>query len=74
MKIKIQCDKCSGTGLIQRECCQQEDLKVVQPQKSGTYMNTYFCIHCGQRYKYKSYTDAAGSTDYELKPMEKENE
>jgi DnaJ-class molecular chaperone len=70
MKIKIKCDECNGKGTIKRECCQGGDLKVVQPVKSGSYTNVYFCVHCGKRWRYETYTDAAGSMDYELKPIQ----
>jgi hypothetical protein len=58
---------------VSRECCQQQDLKVVDGCKmmnSSRYPELKFCVHCGARHKYTSFMDAAGSSDWEYRKVE----
>ena len=52
--------------VIERDCCDTEDLRSV---KCTTLIPAAhcpkFCIHCGQWWVLKSFTDAAGDTDTE---------
>jgi hypothetical protein len=56
------------TETIDRECCQQKDLKpVIDSKLVGRQREFLFCVHCGARHRYTSYMDAAGSTDWEYR-------
>jgi hypothetical protein len=60
-----------------RMCCQLEDLIL----KHGVTLNSMrlytrkdyppfmWCKHCGQKHEYYRYTDAAGSTDWDYRPV-----
>lgn len=50
----------------ERWCCEPEDLKPKIGAKLN-YKHCYdevFCVHCGQRFEFYTFTDAAGSTDW----------
>lgn len=57
---------------IERDCCHpSKDLKPVigckvAPQGVAVLV---FCIHCGHRHEYHRFTDPAGGTDWEYRPM-----
>lgn len=56
----------------ERECCQRNDLKPVHgaPKTQGMRdVDVMFCIHCGRRHQLESFMDAAGSRDYEYRPV-----
>ena len=50
--------------VIERECCQNRDLKVITGHPVGCPY--YFCVHCGKHWHYERYMDAAGSPDSRL--------
>ena len=62
-----------------RWCCQPQDIvaDVLHPEtihptfKPGAHNPPRFkvCRHCGQRYEYHSFTDAAGSSDSTYRPL-----
>jgi hypothetical protein len=62
------------TETIERECCQREDLKPYpgQPSSNQRYWGAQkyvFCKHCGRAHEAVSSTDAAGSRDWEYRPL-----
>lgn len=63
------------TETIERECCQEIDLKIVtasmfSPLIPSCYNNTRFCIHCGQIWVDERYTDESGNHDVRSKRIE----
>lgn len=60
MSIKI-------TETIERDCCEQVDLKEFKGRSCHVNEKFYFCKHCGQYWHYEKYIDEAGSSDTRLK-------
>ncbi len=59
MKIKIT---------KERDCCQQEDLKPIEGTPLFSGIPEYvFCVHCGRQLHHHSFTDPAGSSDWEYR-------
>lgn len=56
---------------ITRECCEPDDLQPVadSPLVRGGNPELMFCRHCGRQYRLVDFTDAAGSTDWEYRPI-----
>lgn len=54
---------------IERDCCEQKDLKEYKGRDAHIHNQIFFCQHCGQLWENEKYTDAAGSTDTRLKPV-----
>ena len=51
--------------VIERECCQEKDLKgVANCTTIGRIPEFVFCIHCGWWHQYKGFMDAAGARDW----------
>jgi len=49
---------------IERDCCQDKDLKLYRGKYFSTNKGWVFCVHCGNIWEKVSYTDAAGGKDY----------
>lgn len=61
MKIKVT---------EERDCCQAKDLKPIDGSpKFGHNVQFKFCLHCGKRHEFHSFTDPAGGSDWEYLPM-----
>jgi hypothetical protein len=51
-----------------RDCCAREDLRPVEgAPKAGRDSTMMFCVHCGRRHRMYTFTDAAGSRDWEYR-------
>lgn len=58
------------TETIERECCQRSDLKPLQQSpKSGHIPRYMFCKYCGTHHQMHSFTDPAGGSDWEYRPI-----
>lgn len=58
------------TETIERLCCSAADLKPVEGSpKRGRDPEYKFCIHCGRRHSVHTFMDAAGSSDWEYRPV-----
>ena len=64
------------TENIERWCCQNDDLEPIKEKgrlhgKSHRLVPWPFmkCRHCGQLYEYYRFMDAAGSTDWDYRPV-----
>ncbi len=57
------------TETTTRDCCTSKDLKSVEGAKKlhDRYPMVAFCVHCGARHKVYTFTDAAGSSDWEYR-------
>lgn len=61
------------TETITRDCCTPKDLKPVEGCRMyGRFPVFQFCIHCGARYEYHGFIDAAGSSDYEYRKVKED--
>lgn len=61
------------TECNERWCCAPEDLKPKRGAKMN-YKRAYdevFCRHCGTRWEFYMFTDAAGSTDWNYREAKK---
>ncbi len=59
------------TEMLQRECCHREDLRPVEgTDLRGRDPVLMFCVHCGHRHQIHTYTDAAGSAEWEYRKLE----
>jgi hypothetical protein len=56
-------DKVKILETIERECCQQQDMKPYQGV-GDRKDKKIFCIHCGQVWGENSFMDESGSRDY----------
>jgi len=55
-------------AVLERDCCQQRDLKPVEGSpKRGSDVEIMFCIYCGAHHKIHTFMDAAGSMDWEYR-------
>lgn len=54
-----------------RFCCEMEDMVSIRQEYKGriTRGDIEQCKHCGLKYYWKAYTDAAGSRDVKLCPL-----
>jgi hypothetical protein len=53
-----------------RDCCQSCDLRPVEgAPTAGRIPRVMFCVHCGRRHAMHTYTDAAGSSDWEYRKL-----
>ena len=59
------------TETITRECCQpRKDLCPVEGSPLRGRQHEYvFCKHCGRCFEFHTFMDAAGSTDWDYKPL-----
>ncbi len=65
------------TEKLERDCCQYKDLRPLNGMVNNTanrMMNGrnkefMFCVHCGRHHEYTRYMDAAGSSEWEYRPM-----
>lgn len=57
----------------ERYCCQPEDLVELPKHPTSTWRRRepefMFCKHCGQRFQYYRFMDAAGSMDWGYQPI-----
>ena len=52
----------------ERDCCTPKDLKPVEGSpRRGRDPEVMFCVHCGARHRIHTFTDAAGSSDWEYR-------
>ena len=59
------------TETVTRDCCQSKDLKPVEGSNLfGRSCALKFCIHCGARWEYYTFMDAAGSTDWDYRKVD----
>jgi hypothetical protein len=56
---------------IERECCDvRKDLKpIFNSPKIGRFPEVMFCIHCGSYFRYYTFTDAAGASDWDYRKL-----
>ena len=54
---------------IERECCEQRDLKDYRGEVDTLRRGLKFCIHCGQLFHTTSQTDAAGGIETVLEKI-----
>jgi len=58
------------TETVTRECCQRQDLKPVEGSpKHGQDPEFMFCQHCGRYFARIGFMDAAGSRDWDYRPL-----
>ena len=56
----------------QRDCCQPQDLKPIEGSPLRGRDPLYkFCVHCGRHHMIHTFMDAAGSRDWEYRPMKR---
>lgn len=54
---------------VERECCQTRDLRPIHGSPIvGRIPKYMFCVHCGRQHEMHTFTDAAGSSDWEYRP------
>ena len=55
---------------IERQCCHQKDLRPVNgTPMAGSIPRYVFCVHCGHHHVMTTFTDAAGSADWEYRKI-----
>ena len=62
------------TEIRERRCCQEQDMRPVcdstrVARERATVWDLVQCRHCGQLHRYRSFLDAAGSHDWEYRPI-----
>jgi hypothetical protein len=66
--------------VVTRQCCELEDLRDKDGKAlsgpNGTPLlcmcpDRMWCKHCGQEHAYHRFTDAAGSTDWNYRPVQR---